>query len=112
MELSCPACQHRFHDATGQLERVFAMCSSGASALVLGCGRCGALAFPVLPHDAARDREVVATVVSAPPPSPTTRYELLKEIGRGGMGETFLAREEPSGQQVCVKRPPLSTCVG
>lgn len=41
---------------------------------------------------------------ATPPPATAGRYQLVRPLGRGGMGETFLAVDHRTGRQVCVKR--------
>lgn len=38
------------------------------------------------------------------PASAPSRYHVLRRLGRGGMGTTFLARDEMTGLPVCLKR--------
>lgn len=40
----------------------------------------------------------------SPPPNRSTRYELLHELGGGGMAECFRARDRESGRSVFLKR--------
>ncbi len=40
----------------------------------------------------------------ANPSTPDDRYQLLAPIGRGGMGEVFVARDQVIGRQVAIKR--------
>jgi serine/threonine protein kinase len=45
-----------------------------------------------------------AARAAAPAPSDwTSRYQLVHALGRGGMGETFLARDNQTGRAVCIK---------
>ncbi|WP_169590357.1 hypothetical protein [Antrihabitans stalactiti] len=55
--------------------------------MLIGCAGCGLLFAPG--GVTARDAE---------------RYEMIRVIGRGGMGVTWLARDRITDRQVCVKQ--------
>ncbi len=53
------------------------------------------------------DETAVASLISGPPPTPEVAipddYEVIRPLGRGSMGEVFLARDRDTGRQVALK---------
>jgi len=107
MELHCTHCSTKFSDATGQLAATLELAVAGRLALVLGCGRCGALFFPAIRRDATAPLAESPTMLDQRPRvqfEGAARYEVLRTLGEGGMGVVLLARDRESGAEVCIKR--------
>ena len=90
MDVRCPRCQRDFRSGRGQFENFSALAAEGRIALLIGCAGCGLLFAPT--------DDATTTVRDA------QRYELAYEIGRGGMGVTWLAKDRMTGRWVCIKR--------
>ena len=88
MIATCPQCKREFRSGSEQFDQFAALAGEGRLALLIGCAGCGLLFAP--PGGVtARDAE---------------RYEMIRVIGRGGMGVTWLARDRITDRQVCVKQ--------
>jgi hypothetical protein len=68
-----------------------------------------ALASTVFGHGASPDTEIQSGIPSFVPTPPVTgnrtigRFELIREIARGGMGQVFLGRDTKLGRRVAIK---------
>src|SRR5271157_2287074 len=49
-------------------------------------------------------KSVKKTTIEAPPPASIGPYSILRSIGRGGMGEVFLAHDPSCGRDLALKR--------
>ncbi|MBI4862048.1 MAG: serine/threonine protein kinase [Candidatus Riflebacteria bacterium] len=96
MQIRCPGCGHEYRDIIhGLLASWDALAAHRRGPLAIGCTGCG--------HLFVLETPTVDSGATGPEVGPVQRYQILKLIGRGGMGETFVARDFVGGREVCLK---------
>jgi serine/threonine protein kinase len=80
LSLSCPHCHHSFQVTASEVARFCPLCG-------------GSLPIPIQPELTFPQSELLSN-----------RYQLLESIGKGGMGEVFLAFDTNCGRRIALKR--------
>lgn len=104
LEITCPACSAIFKRSK----------SREKSHPLTYCAYCGCRLHPSVTHEEkTTDFQQLFSTISLPTEkAPTSseiqttigQYQILKSIGKGGMGEVFLAYDTVSGRKIALKR--------